>query len=67
MVVSVVVQQLDKNLQGRLVWGAGSPSSMQTVLVWDNNKHHVMAALQVIILFLWCEILMYEKYSLDVI
>ena len=39
--------QLDKGLEGRLVWNAGSNSSMQTSLNWDRNNHKVNATFQV--------------------
>ena len=39
--------QLDKGLEGRLVWNAGSNSSMQTSLNWGRNNHKVNATLQV--------------------
>ncbi|KAL5013903.1 hypothetical protein ScPMuIL_008173 [Solemya velum] len=38
--------QLDKNVQGRVVWNAGFPSSMSTAIVYDTQKHHAVFSIQ---------------------
>ena len=61
-----VATQLDKNLQGRLTWNAGSSSSMSTALVWDHQKHHLAGVIQVkYINAPFCHIYMYFSISGD--
>jgi hypothetical protein len=38
---------LDKNLQGRLTWNVGHPSSINSSIVWDNQSHRLVCAIQV--------------------
>ncbi|KAI0207079.1 DnaJ-like protein subfamily C member 11 [Lamellibrachia satsuma] len=43
---ATVATQLDKNLQGRLMWNAGFQSSINTMAIWDTEKHHLTWAVQ---------------------
>ncbi|KAK2188148.1 hypothetical protein NP493_143g03009 [Ridgeia piscesae] len=45
-VSATVATQLDKNLQGRLMWNAGLHSSINTMAIWDTEKHHLTWAIQ---------------------
>ena len=47
MLLVAVATQLDKNLQGRLMWNAGLHSSINTMAIWDTEKHHLTWAFQV--------------------
>ena len=44
--LTVLATQLDKNLQGRMVWTAGAHSSLNTMVVWDTVNRHLVASLQ---------------------
>ena len=39
--------QLDKNVQGRLMWNAGIQSNVNTMAIWDTERHHLTGAIQV--------------------
>jgi len=47
LLLVAVATQLDKNLQGRLMWNAGLHSSINTMAIWDTEKHHLTWAIQV--------------------
>ncbi|CAH1775530.1 unnamed protein product [Owenia fusiformis] len=43
---TVLAQQLDKNIHGRLTWNVGLMSSMNTTVTWDNQVHHLAVIMQ---------------------
>ena len=47
ILLSVVAMQLDKNVQGRITYQWGTHSSMTTMIIYDTDKRHIVAAIQV--------------------
>ena len=45
--ISVVAHQLDKNLQGRLTFNGGMASGINAMLIYDQDKHHLILGCQV--------------------
>ncbi|XP_041377966.1 dnaJ homolog subfamily C member 11-like [Gigantopelta aegis] len=43
---TMLAYQFDRNFQGRLTWNAGIPSALSSVLVFDNQDHHAVIAVQ---------------------
>lgn len=44
---TMIAWQLDRNLQGRMIFTAGFPSSMRTMLVYDTQSNHCSLSIQV--------------------
>ncbi|KAL8587316.1 hypothetical protein ACOMHN_045563 [Nucella lapillus] len=44
---SMVAYQFDREIQGRITYNAGFPSSVQTALVYSSQQHHASLTLQV--------------------
>ena len=44
---AVVAYQFDRELQGRIIYNAGFPSSIQTSLVYSSQQHHASVIVQV--------------------
>ncbi|KAK2157929.1 hypothetical protein LSH36_181g03013 [Paralvinella palmiformis] len=44
---SMVAMQLDKNVQGRITYNWGTHSSMTSMIIYDTDKRHIVAAVQI--------------------
>ena len=55
--VAVVAYQFDRDVQGRITYNAGFPSSVQTALIYSNQDHHASLTVQVQVVCVrvgWC-------------